>query len=562
MLKKFTATFYFKTVVIFNMVFSPVSGQNTIGLISNTAGNEDGYVLFSPNGSDTTYLIDKCGYKVHQWSSNRQPGQSVYLLEDGTLLRTGRSNNNQFNAGGQGGFIDRYDWNSQLLWSYQISNTTECQHHDIRYLPNGNILAIVWELKTPAEALAAGRDSSKIGSALWSEKIIELQPSGTSSAMIVWEWHVWDHLVQEFDNNKPNYGIVSQHPELINLNFISGAPTNADWLHFNALDYNEALDQIVISNHNFSEIWIIDHSTTTTEAASHSGGVYGKGGDLLYRWGNPQAYNRGTATTKKFYGQHNPRWIPTGFADAGNLLVFNNGLGRPGSFSSVEIIQPPIDSAGNYTINGSLAYGPDSAYWKYTDPVPSNFYSLNISGAQRLSSGNTIICSGNRGIFFEIDSLKNIVWKYINPTTTGGAVLSQGAASVQNSVFRAELYPLNYPGLTGHLLTPGNPVELNPTPSNCDMLTGILNGGLQQDERIQPVNPITGSVIVNCTISLSAATITLNDLSGRCVFRKENVFLDYGNNFIETESSLPQGIYLLQVNSGSLHWNFKVVVSE
>ena len=61
----------------------------------------------------------------------------------------------------------------------------------------------------------------------------------------------------------------------------------ADWASY-------TLDQIVLSNHNLSEIWIIDHSTTTLEAASHSGGNSGKGGDLLYRWGNPQAYDQGT----------------------------------------------------------------------------------------------------------------------------------------------------------------------------------------------------------------------------------------------------------------------------
>lgn len=549
-------------MVLFISGLSSSNGQNTIGLLSYSQGNEDGYVLFAPNGSDTTYLIDKCGYKVHQWNSDRQPGQSVYLLEDGTLLRTGRSTNTTFNAGGKGGHIDRYDWNSQLLWSYEISSTTECQHHDIRYLPNGNILALVWELKTPAEALAAGRDPAKIGSALWSEKIVELQPSGTSSATIVWEWHVWDHLIQELDVNKPNYGTVAQHPELIHLNFISGAPTNADWLHFNALDYNEALDQIIISNHNFSELWIIDHSTTTAEAATHSGGNSGKGGDLLYRWGNPQAYNRGTAADKKFYGQHNPRWITAGLKDEGNILVFNNGLGRPGSYSSVELISPPLDSTGNYTITPGLPFGPDSAYWNYTDPVPSNFYSLNISGAQRLSTGNTIICSGNRGVFFEIDSLKNIVWKYVNPTTQGGALLSQGTAAAQNSVFRAELYPLNHPGLSGQVLLPGDPIELNPTPSACTMLTGLNGLETTHDESVRPVNPVVHDLVLQSDVVLTATTIQLYDLEGRCVLQQEIEWLPQGLTMITLNESLLSGLYHLCVRSGDGYWRYKVMINE
>ena len=63
----------------------------------------------------------------------------------------------------------------------------------------------------------------------------------------------------------------------------------------NSVAYHPELDQIVLSVLGFSEIWIIDHGTTTAEAAGHTGGRSGKGGDLLYRWGNPRAYRAGSA---------------------------------------------------------------------------------------------------------------------------------------------------------------------------------------------------------------------------------------------------------------------------
>ena len=453
------------------MCSTVISPAQTVGLFYKNAGTEDGYILFAPGSYTSTYLIDKCGKKIHEWTSAYRPGQSVYLLENGKLLRTGNVNNPVFTSGGTGGIIEMLDTNSTILWSYLISDNDQCQHHDIYPLPNGNVLAIVWDRKTQAEAIAQGRNPAQVGANLWSEKIIEVQPTGSTTGNIVWQWNVWDHLVQQYDSTKANYGVVSQHPELVNLNYNANA--QADWLHINAVYYNPLLDQIMLSNHNFSEIWVIDKSTTTVEAAGHTGGTYGHGGDLLYRWGNAAAYSRGTVADKKFFGQHNAHWIPAGFNDAGNIMVFNNGLNRPGgNYSSVEIIAPPVDSSGNYTTPVSGPYQPDSAYWKYTAAVPSSFYSGNISGAHRLSNGNTMICEGDNAIFFEIDPSGTNVWKYVNPVNMNGPI-AQNTTITNNMTFRCTHLPLNYPGLNYYNLTPGSPIELNPLSYACNMVTGF-----------------------------------------------------------------------------------------
>ena len=70
-------------------------------------------------------------------------------------------------------------------------------------------------------------------------------------------------------------------------------------------DQFKAQMQIMLSVFEFSELWVIDHSTKTAEAAIHEGGRSGKGGDLLYRWGNPRAYRAGTVKDQKLFGQHN-----------------------------------------------------------------------------------------------------------------------------------------------------------------------------------------------------------------------------------------------------------------
>ena len=449
--------------IIFFLIFIAVRGQQTVGLIFQKSGSMNGYVLFAPLNSTTTYLINKCGKVVHTWQSKYKPGNVAYLLPDGTLLRPRKE---QCFAS-SGGVIEKLDWESKVIWSYRISDSTNCQHHDVYPLPNGNILAIAWEKKTNKEAMDAGRNAQPAGNGLWGEKIIELKPIGKDSAAVVWEWRVWDHLIQEHDPTKSNYGVLSENPQLIDINHYNiGAE---DWLHFNAVAYNAKLDQIIISVRNFSEFIIIDHSTTTSEAATHSGGKRRKGGDILYRWGNPKTYNAGTKFDRKLFGQHATHWIPYGFDDGGKILLFNNNRqGEPNIiYSSVDIIDPPMDRKGNYKRKKGKPYLPDSASWSYVAKVPETFNSRNSSSAQRLSNGNTLICTGAFGQFFEIDKKKNIVWMYKNPVK-GDSIATQGTVLQQDApVFKCILYEASYSGLKNRTLIEGKPIELNPQEYPC-----------------------------------------------------------------------------------------------
>jgi len=77
-----------------------------------------------------------------------------------------------------------------------------------------------------------------------------------------------------------------------------------------------------------NEIYVIDHSTTPYESIGNSGGRYGKGGDYLFRWGNPANYGRGSQEDQKLFRQHDVQWIKPGLNGAGNILIFNNGAGK------------------------------------------------------------------------------------------------------------------------------------------------------------------------------------------------------------------------------------------
>lgn len=417
------------------------------GLVLNSADAYEGYTLFSPIASTTTYLMDNAGNFLHSWPSTHNPGVAVYLKDDGNLVRTADLESTTFDAGGAGGRIEEIDKDGNVVWEFEYAGTSYLLHHDIEVLPSGNILAIAWEMKDYDECVAAGRNPSDLSdNQLWPDTIIEIQPTGTSGGTIVWEWHVWDHLIQDYDSTKSNYGVVEDNPGKVDINYLgNGTSGGEDWTHFNSVDYNAEFDQVMVSVHGLNEIWIIDHSTTTAEAATSSGGTYGKGGDLLYRWGNPEAYGQGDSDDQMLFSQHDATWIESGLPGEGNILVYNNGKKRPdGNYSSVDEISPPVNADGSYTLDTSGKYAPQDLTWTFSDA--SWFYSKNISGAQRLANGNTLVCSGQDGTFFEVTSANEVVWKYINPVEED-TLLDPGESPTSNRVFKIHRYDTDYSGL-------------------------------------------------------------------------------------------------------------------
>jgi hypothetical protein len=416
----------------------PKAASVKLGLSINDPRALQGYTLISPFVSPDTYLLDMQGRVVRTWHTDSSPALCAFLLENGHLLRPGSigPDVSVFGPGpGTGGRIQEFTWEGELVWDFKFYSPRQLPHHDITRLPNGNILLIVSDRKTTEEAIAAGRRPEMAGNKhLIPDSLIEIKPTGKTTGQVVWEWHLWDHLVQDFDKSKANYGNVAEHPELVNINYgedelSSGKDSkdkpkpprvNPDLTHFNGVAYNSDLDQISISVWMFSEFWVIDHSTTTAEAAGHHGGKSGRGGDLLYRWGNPRAYRAGTKADRKLFNQHNAHWIPKGLPGAGHILLFNNGGERPeGRYSSVDELVLPVDSLGRYLYKPGTAYGPDKPVWSYTAPKTNEFFSSFISGTQRLANGDTLICSGANGTVFEVTSQKEIVWKYINPVKAG-----------------------------------------------------------------------------------------------------------------------------------------------
>ncbi len=537
---------------IIMFISAHVVGQN-LGLLSlNKSKTYDGFTMIYPNNQNSVYLLDNCGAVVHKWTDapNSRPGNAAYLLANGSLLKTRRPaavTADTIWAGGGGATIEIVDWNNKAQWAYTLNNGKARLHHDIKMMPNGNILAIAWERLTKDEAIALGRNPSLLSQGqLWPDYIIELDPRSNSANPIVWEWHAKDHLVQDFDATKPNYGVISEHPELIDLNFDTSNGA-ADWMHGNALDYNPQLDHIMLSVPTFNEVWIIDHSTTTQQAADHKGGKSNKGGDLIYRVGNPAAYKKGSVQDQILYYPHDCHWVqdlPVGHPDYGKIMIFNNQIST--TFSTVEKFEAPWSMY-------DLAYNKIDGVWlpknftnSITHPGPRSFVSSGLSSAQILPNNNILLLSGRQGYITEMTATKEIVWEYIIPIKAGKPVATTDVLIDNDNVtFRAYKYAKDYPGLVGKDLSPKGFIETNPDLTLCDKISGVENTNID-NVKIFP-NPVSQYLYIENDEATNSRLVRVNDLVGRTIF---NSLLTQDKNYIDV-SQLSNGLYLLTIDGVS-----------
>lgn len=450
-------------------------GPPKTGVLVNDPRAQDGYTLIFPMPSTRTYLIDMQGRVARMWQSKYAPGQEAYLLENGHLLRPAKmADSEALSAGaGGGGRIQEFDEKGKVVRDFKFHNEKQIQHHAVTRMPNGHIMMLVWERKSPEECIAAGVKPENAGRTdILVDALIEVQPAGKTGGKIVWEWHLRDHLIQDRDRTKPNYGDVAAHPELIDANFkrdviaavsrraaeassriaadpkagakkaeekgndaafdrlktigyvgAGGAGSRKlegyfpDWNHINSVCDDAKLDQLVNSSRQFSEIYIIDHGTTSAEAKGHTGGGYGKGGDILYRWGNPRAYRAGTEADQRLFHQHDAQWIPDGLPGAGPILIYSNGDGRPDgtNYSSVDGIVTPVTADGRHERPPGKPFDPDQPVWTFATPNKEDLFSPIICGTQRLANGNALLADGFLGSIWEVTPSKEVVWKYIVP---------------------------------------------------------------------------------------------------------------------------------------------------
>lgn len=356
----------------------------------NPSKVDDGYVLINDAGNDRVYIMDKEANILHEWDLPFGIGNDVELLSDGRLLGIMKAENPDITYGGQGGKLQFVNPDSAVEWNFDYSSPDYITHHDVELLPNGNLITLVWEQRTVEQAEQAG---SSLTIPIFPEAVIEVNPTTDE---IVWEWHAWDHVIQDFDDTKENFGVIADNPRLIDLNYVTDK--EGDIMHANGIEYDEVNDLIYISVNFYHEVWVIDHSTTTEEAATNAGGNYGFGGDLVYRFGNPEAYGN-TMGERRFYNNHHPRLLSG--ADIGKFSIYMNG-GDLNQSTAYELLLPnPFTLLPNTDNEPAIS-------WSFTD---TDLYAPRVSGLVKIPSGNRLITEGDFGVW-EVSEPGEILWKF------------------------------------------------------------------------------------------------------------------------------------------------------
>ncbi|MCX6136579.1 MAG: aryl-sulfate sulfotransferase [Ignavibacteriales bacterium] len=550
-----------------------------------------GYTLFAGRGQ--TFLIDMEGYVINQWNAGTNPR----FLDNGNLLDATKADPSGFTG------FQELDWSGNVVWTYSEKRTTYFPHHDWTRIYNKKLKAyttlyIANKNVSKEQALANGANpANSTYTDGQMDAIVEVDMSGN----IVWEWWFFDHVIQDFDATKLNYvgtgKTISDYPGRININ-MPGKPLKKDWLHCNAIDYNDTLGQILV-NSVHGELYIIDHDNTflVNNAAGSIALAAMNAGDFLYRFGDPARYNRGnppsvledwtTSTTghKQIGGSHDAHWIKPGLPGEGNIQIFNNAeyLFEKASQSYITEINPYFNSlkvntgkyvnppdAGYYTLSSP---GPNSAkqdklisnqtVWVYNSKNDQNFFSTIGGSEQRLPNGTTLICSDTQGHLFEVtygDALTapRVVWDYVSPVGEDGIKrIITDQYPMYNSVFRAYRYYADHPALKGRTMTRRSTIT-GRTPKYyrpSDLVSGVNNlsvvpraFALHQNYP----NPFNPETVVGYQIPQSGrVTLKIYDALGREVRTLVNEYQRAGSYSVRLNgSALSSGAYFYQLCSG------------
>ena len=403
-----------------------------------------GYTVLSPLGTQAVLVIDMNGTVVKRWEGfNNSAGGPARVLPGGVVIAP---------VGARPPYQEslelvQRDFAGKDMWRFSRAEEIKTregatvwsarQHHDWQRdsFPAGyyspDYTPAVEGGTTLILAHTDRRQPNVADVPLEDDRLIEVSWKGE----IVWDWLASDHIDE--------FGFAADARAVIKAAaaFNKGRGSY-DWLHINSATYlgpNRWFDQ---GDQRFAPNHVIISSREASLLA-----IVGRDGKIVWRLGPDFSASKELRTIRQIIGQHHAHFIPKGLPGAGNLLVFDNGGSSGYGFASP--IAP--DGRGAFQRAGSrvLEINPVTLelVWSYQN---ARFFSTNISGAQRLPNGNTLITAGAGGRMFEVTVKGEIVWEYMYPLFAG--------ANASNAVYRSYRIPYGWiPQLTapaGKRVTP------------------------------------------------------------------------------------------------------------
>jgi hypothetical protein len=395
----------------------------------------NGYTVLSPLQTPAAVVIDMNGTVVKRWEGyNNSAGGPARVFPGGFVMSASGANPPRQ----EGLELVLRDFAGKVLWQFsrneQITTRdgkmlwSARQHHDWQrddfpagYYSPESTPAI--EGRTTLVLTHTNRTQPTIADVLLEDdRIIEVSPKGE----ITWEWVASDHVDE-----------LGFSPEARKAMKAAGS-FNAnrgsfDWLHINSAHYVGPNQWFDTGDMRFAPDNIIISSRETSVLA-----IVGRDGKIVWRLGPDFSESKELRAIRQIIGQHHAHLIPKGLPGAGNLLVFDNG-GSSG-YGAPSGIAP--EGRAIYARAGSrvLEINPVTLelVWSYAN---ARFFSTNISSAQRVANGNTLITAGAGGRLFEVTPNGEIVWEYLHPVF--------GGANNANNVYRAYRVPYSWiPQLT------------------------------------------------------------------------------------------------------------------
>jgi hypothetical protein len=390
----------------------------------------NGYTVLSPLGTQAALVIDMNGNVVKRWDGyvNSAGGPARVLPGGFVMAASGARPPHQESLE----LIQR-DFEGNVVWQFARNEQIEMrdgskiwsarQHHDWQ---RDNFAAGYYS-PSAAPAVTSGntlilthtnRSQPNVAERpLEDDRLIEVSWSGD----IVWEWVASDHI------NELGFADDARKAIRAAPGF-NAARGGFDWLHINSATYvgpNRWFDE---GDKRFAPDNVIISSRQASVLA-----IVARDGSIVWRLGPDFSESRELRAIRQIIGQHHAHIIPKGLPGAGNLLVFDNGGASGYGFAN----PIALDGTGAFARAGSrvLEINPVTLelVWSYSEP---RFYSSNISGAQRLPNGNTLITAGAGGRLFEVTKEGMIVWEYMYPLFSG--------ANSSNAVYRGYRLPYDW----------------------------------------------------------------------------------------------------------------------